>query len=72
LCFGLDPDQRAHSKNVKAFEAGHIVWHVRRASVQKLLMIILIVMIATIIGILWVKPITGTGRQTALEKSATQ
>ncbi|MFJ6327537.1 MULTISPECIES: hypothetical protein [unclassified Rhizobium] len=39
---------------------------------QKLLLIILIVMIATIIGILWVKPIAGTGRQTPLEKSATQ
>jgi hypothetical protein len=40
--------------------------------VQKLLLIILIVMIATIIGILWVEPIAGTGRQAALEKSATQ
>jgi len=40
--------------------------------VQKLLLIILIVMIATIIGILWVEPIAGTGQQAALEKSATQ
>jgi hypothetical protein len=40
--------------------------------VQKLLLIILIVMIATIIGILWVRPIADTGRQTALEKSAAQ
>lgn len=39
---------------------------------QKLLLVILIVMIATIIGILWVKPIADTGRQTTLEKSATQ
>ena len=39
---------------------------------QKLLLIILIVMIATIIGILWVKLIAGTGRQPALKKSATQ
>lgn len=39
---------------------------------QKLLLIILIVMIAAIIGILWVKPITDAGRQAALEKSATQ
>ncbi|WP_281408521.1 hypothetical protein [Rhizobium sp. P28RR-XV] len=39
---------------------------------QKLLLIILIAMIATIMGILWVRPISKTGRQAALERSGTQ
>ncbi|HEY0123719.1 MAG TPA: hypothetical protein VGC14_18535 [Rhizobium sp.] len=39
---------------------------------QKLLLIILIIMIATIFGILWVKPVADNQRHITIEKSTTQ
>ncbi|WP_267884779.1 hypothetical protein [Rhizobium rhizogenes] len=38
---------------------------------QKLLLIILIIMIATVLGILWVKPIADNQRQITIQKSMT-
>jgi hypothetical protein len=42
-----------------------------RACVQKLLLIILIIMIATVLGILWVKPIADNQGQNTIQKSMT-